>query len=181
MLVAPNFVMPNLDLEEIMRSLLETGKRTRQLWLTPDSLAFVARGREYRSEFHINPSYEVQYSIKGDLNLHYRTAEGEEKIAFVPEGSCLFQPPLVPHSPRFAPDSFQLVIERSRLPGEIDRFHWFCPNCDNFLHEESYTVDDYKVDPVSRAYDNFYGSEESRTCNKCHTVMPVPEQWVTKA
>ncbi|HWK61235.1 MAG TPA: 3-hydroxybutyryl-CoA dehydratase [Eoetvoesiella sp.] len=181
MLVAPNFVMPNLDLEAIMRSLLETGKRTHQLWLTPDSLAFVARGREYRSEFHINPSYEVQYSIKGDLNLHYRTPGGEEKVAFVPQGSCLFQPPFVPHSPRFAPDSFQLVIERARLPGEIDRFHWFCPNCDHFLHEEFYTVDDYKADPVSRAYDNFYGSEEFRTCKKCGTVMPVPEQWAAKA
>ena len=98
--------MPNVDLQGIMDHLTKTGKRTHQLWLTPDSMAFIARGREYRSEFHINPSYEIQYSIKGDLNLHYRTPEGAEKIAVVPEGSCLFQPPLVPHSPRFAPDAF---------------------------------------------------------------------------
>jgi 3-hydroxyanthranilate 3,4-dioxygenase len=166
--------MPNVELEKIMRHLIETGKRTHQLWLTPESLAFVARGREYRSEFHLNPSYEIQYSLKGDLNLHYRTPEGEEKIAFVPEGSCLFQPPLVPHSPRFATDSFQLVVELARVPGEIDRFHWFCPSCDNFLHEETYTVDDYRADPVSRAYDNFFNSVEFRTCKRCGTVMPAP-------
>ena len=158
--------MPNLDLEEVMRNLLKTGRRTQQLWLTPDSMAFIARGREYRSEFHINPSYEIQYSIKGDLNLHYRTADGVEKVDFVPEGWCLFQPPLVPHSPRFAPDAFQLVIERARKPGEIDRFHWYCQNCDNFLHEETYVVDDYRADPVTRAYENFYNSEEFRTCRK---------------
>ena len=97
----PSLKMPNVDLEGVMRQLTETGKRTQQLWLTTDSMAFIARGREYRSEFHINPSYEIQYSLKGDLHLHYRTEEGIEKIAHVPEGSCLFQPPLVPHSPRF--------------------------------------------------------------------------------
>ncbi len=168
--------MPNLDLEKIMRELLETGRRTKQLWLTSESLGFLARGREYRSEFHINPSYEIQYSVKGDLNLHYRTPEGKEEIAFVPEGSCLYQPGLVPHSPRFAPDSFQLVIERARVKGEIDRFHWYCPDCDNFLHEESWVVDDYSVDPVSRAYENFFKSEAFRTCSKCGTVAPAPDK-----
>jgi 3-hydroxyanthranilate 3,4-dioxygenase len=168
--------MPNVDLDVIMQHLTQTGKRTHQLWLTADSMAFIARGREYRSEFHINPSYEIQYSIKGDLRLHYRTPEGVEKIAVVPQGSCLFQPPRVPHSPRFAPDAFQLVIERARLRGEIDRFHWYCQSCDNFLHEETYMVDDYRTDPVTRAYENFYGSKEARTCKHCGTVMPAPDE-----
>jgi len=172
----PSLQMPNMDLEAVMRKLTETGKRTQQLWLTTDSMAFIARGREYRSEFHVNPSYEIQYSIKGDLNLHYRTEEGVEKIAFVPEGSCLFQPPLVPHSPRFAPDAFQLVVERARVAGDVDRFHWYCASCDNFLHEETYVVDDYKADPVTRAYENFYKSQDFRTCKRCGTVMLAPEK-----
>jgi 3-hydroxyanthranilate 3,4-dioxygenase len=170
----PSLQMPNVDLEGIMRRLTETGKRTHQLWLTADSMAFIARGREYRSEFHVNPSYEIQYSLRGDLSLHYRTEEGIEKVALVPEGSCLFQPPLIPHSPRFAPDAFQLVIERARVRGEVDRFYWFCPQCDNFLHEESYAVDDYRADPVTQAYRNFYDSEEFRTCKKCGTITPAP-------
>jgi 3-hydroxyanthranilate 3,4-dioxygenase len=116
----------------------------------------------------------VQYSLKGDLHLHYRTPEGEVKIAYVPEGSCLYQPPFVPHSPRFAPDAFQFIIERMRRPGEVDKFHWYCLNCGAFLHEETFVVNDYRLDPVSRAYDNFFRSEEFRTCKKCGTVMPAP-------
>ena len=72
--------------------------------------------------------------------------------------------------------SFQFVIERSRKPGEIDRFHWYCANCDNFLHEETYVVSDYKADPVTRAYENYYRSLEARTCKKCGTVEPAPDK-----
>lgn len=172
MVVMDKFEMPNIDLDGVVQHLKDTGKYTHQLWLNDHSLAFIARGRTYRSEFHINPSYEIQYSLIGDLDLHYRTPEGEEKISRVPQGSVLFQEPFVPHSPRFAPDAFQFIIERVRQPGEIDRFHWFCPDCDNFLHEESYVVDDYRKDPVGRAYDNYYTSLEFRTCNKCGTVAP---------
>lgn len=164
--------MPNLDLEAIMEELERTGRRTQQLWHNHESMAFVARGREYRNEFHLNPSYEIQYSLRGELRLHYRTPEGKEAVEVVPEGSCLYQPPMVPHSPRFAPNSFQLVIERPRMPGEIDKFHWYCTECDGLLHVETYTVDDYKADPVTRAYERLNASETARTCSHCGTVMP---------
>jgi hypothetical protein len=29
------------------------------------------------------------------------------------------------------------------------------------LQEETYVVDDYKADPVTRAYENFYGSKDA--------------------
>ena len=96
----------------------------------------MARGREYRSEFHINPSDEVMYPVKGDLKLHYRNEEGKEEIADVPEGSVIYTPAGTPHSPRFAPDAYLLVVERKRREGEVDRFQWFCPSCDALLHEE---------------------------------------------
>lgn len=168
------FDLPTIDFEKITRNLAETGGRTHTLWQQDGTLAFVARGREYRSEYHINPSYEVQHSIVGDLDLWCRTPEGKVEIHTVPEGSCLFQPPFVPHSPRFGPAAFQFIIERARLPGEIDKFHWFCPECDGFLHEEQFVVDDYRKDPVSRAYDNFFQSEEFRTCKACGHTMPAP-------
>jgi 3-hydroxyanthranilate 3,4-dioxygenase len=170
----PSIEMPNVDLEGIMRRLLETGKRTHQLWLTADSMAFVARGREYRSEFHINPAEEVMYMIKGEMRLHYRTPEGKEEVTVIPEGSAIHTPAGLPHSPRFPPDAFALILERKRRPGEIDRFHWFCPNCDHFLHEEQFSVTDYSADPVSQAYKRFFDNEEFRTCKSCATVMPAP-------
>jgi 3-hydroxyanthranilate 3,4-dioxygenase len=164
--------MPIAYIEQVARQIEERGGKVQALWQEPDSLVFVARGREYRSEFHINPSSEVMYMIKGDLALHYREPDGKEQIAHLKEGGALYLPPLVPHSPRFSPDSIQLVVERKRQPGEIDRFQWFCLKCDHFLHEEQFVVGDYNKDPVSNAYRNFYDSEVFRTCKKCGTILP---------
>ena len=166
--------MPIVDLLATGKQLADTGKRVSVLWQEPESLVFVARGREYRSEFHINPSDEMMYMIKGDMRLHYRTPEGKEEVAVVPERSTIYTPSGTPHSPRFPPDAFLLVIERKRRDGEVDRFHWFCPKCDAFLHEERFSVQDYRADPVSQAYKRFFDSEEFRTCKSCGEVMPAP-------
>ena len=166
--------MPLADLHAVADKLAESGKRVQVLWQQPGSLAFVARGREYRSEFHIDPSDEVMYMIRGEMNLHYRSPEGREDISVLKEGSAVFTAAGIPHSPRFPPDAFLLVMERMRREGEVDRFHWFCPECDSFLHEETFVVTDYRLDPVSKAYKNFFDSEEFRTCSSCGYVMPRP-------
>jgi len=92
----------------------------------------------------------------------------------VPEGSVIYTPAGTPHSPRFAPDAYLLVVERKRREGEIDRFQWYCPKCDELLHEERCEVKDYRDDPVSKAYQKLFDSEEFRTCKKCGNVMPKP-------
>ncbi len=166
--------MPIGDLNAIAAELAETGNRVKVLWQQPESLAFVARGREYRSEFHIDPVDEVMYMIKGEMNLHFRTPEGKEEITVLKEGCTIYTAAGIPHSPRFPPDAFLLVIERQRRDGEIDRFQWFCPECDHLLHEEQFVVSDYRSDPVSVAYRNFFESKEHRTCGRCSHVMPNP-------
>lgn len=166
--------MPIADLHAVAEELAASGQRVKVLWQKEESLVFVARGREYRSEFHIDPSDEVMYMIKGEMNLHYRMPDGKEEIAVLTEGSTIYTAAGIPHSPRFPPDAFLLVIERKRRDGEIDRFQWFCRECDNFLHEEQFVVSDYTTDPVSKAYQNFFDSEEFRTCGKCGTVMLAP-------
>ena len=165
--------MPIVSLLDEARRLAERRQRVSVLWQKADSLVFLARGREYRSEFHINPSDETMQMIKGDMRLHYRTAEEKEEIALIPEGSLIYTPAGVPHSPRFPPDAFALISERKRREGEIDRFHWYCRKCDALLHEESFIVRDYAEDPVSQAYQRFFGSAEFRTCKKCGDVMPA--------
>ena len=167
--------MPIEQLEAVSRHIVESGKVVSVLWQEPESLAFVARGRSYRSEFHINPSDEVMYMIKGEMNLHYLKPDGSEDIAVLKEGAIIHTPGGVPHSPRFPPDAFLLVIERQRKPGEIDRFQWYCPECRAFLHEEEFVVDDYAKDPVSKAYASFFDSEQFRTCKSCGHVMPRPD------
>lgn len=167
--------MPIVNLAEICRQLAASGRRVQVLWQHDDVLSFVARGREYRSEFHINPSDETMQMIRGEMRLHYRTPEGREEIAVIAQGAMIHTPAGTPHSPRFPPDAFALISERKRRPGEIDKFHWYCPNCDALLHEEQFVVDDYAKDPVSTAYRRFFESLEFRTCEQCGNVMPAPE------
>jgi 3-hydroxyanthranilate 3,4-dioxygenase len=168
----PNYKMPVVSLQERVQKLGDTGAFVSVLWQQPESLVFVARGRSYRSEFHINPSDEVMYQIKGEMRLHYRTPEGKEEVAVIPEGSAIHTPSGIPHSPRFASDAYALILERARRPGEIDVFQWYCPACDHLLHEERFGVGNYGEDPVSKAYRNFFFNEEHRTCKACGNVMP---------
>ena len=169
------FSMPIVNLAEISQQLAESGKRVRVLWQHNDILTFVARGREYRSEFHINPSDETMYMIKGEMSLHYRTPEDEEDVAVIGEGAMIYTPAGTPHSPRFPADAFALISERKRRAGEIDSFHWYCSRCDTLLHEERFIVNDYGDDPVSKAYQRFFESLEFRTCKQCGEIMPAPD------
>jgi 3-hydroxyanthranilate 3,4-dioxygenase len=166
--------MEAVDLRSVMAGIQASGRPNRVLWQAPDSIAFVARGREFRSEFHDDPSDEVMYMLKGDMRLHYRTPEGEEKVAVVREGEVIYCPAGTPHSPRFSPDAFVLVLERTRRGGEDDRFTWYCAQCGSQLHQSVKHVADYREDPVSRAYEEFYGSDAHRTCGRCGHLTPRP-------
>ena len=46
--------MPVADLNVVAEELAKTGGRVKVLWQEGESLAFVARGREYRSEFPVS-------------------------------------------------------------------------------------------------------------------------------
>lgn len=166
--------MRAVDLGQVTEAIGRAFKPINVLWQTPDSIAFVARGREHRSEFHVDPSDEVMLMIKGDMALHYRTPDGEEKVATIREGEILHCPAGTPHSPRFARDSYVLVLERRRRPEEHDRFLWFCAACGAQLYEAVRQVADWRADPVSEVYQDFYSAESHRTCGKCGHVTPRP-------
>ena len=102
------------DLNEVMQELAQTDRQVKVLWQEEESLAFVARGRDYRSEFHIDPSDELMYQLRGTTYLHYLTPQGKEEVAVLPEGSVLRIPAGTPHSPRSPSDAYALVIERKR-------------------------------------------------------------------
>src|SRR6266581_713366 len=122
-----------VSLAEVSEGIRKSVKPVSILWQAPDTIAFVARGRE---------------------------------IIYCPAG--------VRHSPRFSPDSFLLVLERRRRPGERDRFFWYCEKCHAELYQAVRHVADYREDPVSRVYDEFYSEESHRTCGKCGHVTPRP-------
>jgi 3-hydroxyanthranilate 3,4-dioxygenase len=166
--------MKAVNLERITEGIRKSVKPVSILWQAQDTIAFVARGRVGRSEFHSDPSDEVMYMIKGDMNLHYIDAGGAEKIAVIREGEIIYCPAGTPHSPRFPRDAFVLVLERKRRAGEQDKFAWFCEKCKAKLYESVKVVADYREDPVSRVYEEFYSEEKHRTCGKCGHVTAKP-------
>ena len=120
------FSMPIVRLLDEGRKLTETGRRVSVLWQHADTLVFLARGREYRSEFHINPSDETMHMIKGEMRLHYRTPEGKEEVAVISEGAIIYTPAGTPHSPRFPEDAFRADLrEKDVAPARSTDFNGF--------------------------------------------------------
>ena len=95
-----------------LNAIMDEGRQVTVLWQEDESLAFVANGRAYRSEFHVNPSAETMLQLRGEMRLHYLTPEGEEKVRVLKEGEYMYCPPGLPHSPRFPPGAFALITER---------------------------------------------------------------------
>ncbi len=162
-----------INLDEI----IQESKQVNVLWQENDSLTFIANGRSYRSEFHINPSHETMLQLRGEMHLYYLTPDGEQKVRVLKEGDFMYCPPGVPHSPRFPPGAFALNSERKRRSGEQDRFQWFCDRCNALVYEAIFEVHDYTQNPVSAAYREYYDSVEHRTCKACSYVMPTPEDY----
>jgi len=162
------------NLEQVIAELVASRRPVQVLWQERDMLAFVARGRAHRREFHVDPSDEIMQMLKGRMELHYLTPDGTRKVTAIEEGEVLHCPAGTPHSPRFAPEAYLLVIERRRKDGELDRFLWFCERCDAPLFETMRHVADYREDPVSGVYQEFYGSTANRTCRRCGHVAVRP-------
>jgi 3-hydroxyanthranilate 3,4-dioxygenase len=163
-----------IDLNKIVEDVKAEGKGRRVLWQDSDSIAFLSSGRKERWDFHIDPADEVTLQLTGVQHLVYRTADGQEQTSDIKAGQILLCPAGVPHSPRLEPDSWFIVFERKRRPGEIDYFKWFCRKCGEKVYETSAEVGDYRADPVGKVYHKFSSDEKLRTCKNCGDIIPVP-------
>jgi len=103
--------------------------------------------------------------------------DGKVRDIPIRAGQTFLLPPRVPHSPQRMPDSVGLVIERRRLPDELDGLLWYCAQCNAKLYEEFFKLHDIEQDfpPV---FDRFYSSVEHRTCKQCGHVNPAPSKYV---
>ena len=138
----------------------------RIIWEDSDFIAFVTRGPNSRTDFHIDPGDEIFYQLEGELNLHYMTPEQKHEIAVITEGELFLLPANVPHSPRRGEGSWTFVIERKRRPDEQDRFVWYCEKCGTKLYETTVRFDD-PTNAVKRANDSMKANKDLRTCPRC--------------
>lgn len=143
-----------------------------QVFEENDFIVMIVGGPNSRKDYHLDEGPELFYQIEGDMLLKV-IDDGEQKDLSIREGEMLLLPPRVPHSPQRFADTVGLVVERARLPHELDGFMWFCDNCANKLYEEFVYVDDI-VGQLPPIFERFYESTENRTCNRCGTVMEKP-------
>jgi 3-hydroxyanthranilate 3,4-dioxygenase len=141
-----------------------------QVFEEDDFIVMVVGGPNSRTDYHYDEGPEFFYQLEGDMLL--RTIRDGERVDIpIREGDILLLPPKVPHSPQRFAGTVGLVIERKRLPHELDGFMWFCDNCNHKLYEEYLYVTDI-VGQLPPIFERFYASADNRSCDRCGTVMP---------
>jgi 3-hydroxyanthranilate 3,4-dioxygenase len=156
------------------RHLLKPPVCNQQVFDDDDFIVMVVGGPNSRKDYHYDEGPEFFYQIEGEMLL--KTIQDDRQVDIpIREGEILLLPPKVPHSPQRFVDTVGLVVERRRLPHELDGFMWFCDTCHHKLYEEYVSLSDI-VGQLPPIFDRFYGSVENRTCANCGAVMPVPGQ-----
>ena len=143
-----------------------------QVFEENDFIVMIVGGPNSRKDYHVDEGPELFYMIEGDMLLKV-VADGEQQDITIREGEMLLLPPRVPHSPQRFTDTVGLVVERARLPHELDGFMWFCEECSNKLYEEFVYVDDI-VGQLPPIFERFWESDKNRTCTQCGAVMSRP-------
>ncbi len=167
--------LPVLNLRrwiEENRELLRPPVGNKMVWSDSEFLVMVVGGPNQRKDYHVEEGDEFFYQIEGDIVVRIMV-DGKPRDVEIKEGDMFLLPARIPHSPQRPADTVGLVIERQRKEGELDSLRWYCDNCLEIIHEASFQLEDLgkQLKPV---IEEFYASEELRTCNKCSAVMEVP-------
>ncbi|EWM19331.1 MULTISPECIES: 3-hydroxyanthranilate 3,4-dioxygenase [unclassified Kutzneria] len=152
--------------------LLRPPVNNKQMWQAQgDFIVQVVGAPNERTDFHVDPYEEWFYQFRGDMHVNLQTDEGIV-TQHVREGEMWLLPRNTPHSPqRPDPGSVGVVIERIREEGVLEKFQWYCLNCNHLVHEAELQVRDIVVD-LPPVFERFYADENLRKCGNCGTVHP---------
>lgn len=153
------------------KDLLKPPVNNKVIWEDSEFIVMVLGGPNRRRDFHVDPSDEIFYQLKGDCYVECITKEGKREVVTVKEGDVFLLPANVPHSPHRIADTIGLVIERKRKVGELEDFVWFCHKCNHEMFRVRIQLTNIETQ-VKAAIDSFNSSIESRTCKECGHVMP---------
>jgi 3-hydroxyanthranilate 3,4-dioxygenase len=142
-----------------------------------DVILFVSGGPNTRNDYHVNPTEELFYQLKGDIAVRIRPLDGSSPHdVVVREGELYLLPRWVPHRPQRPAGTAGLIAEFPRgvdaqgRPQE-DALRWYCPKCDVLVYEARWVLrkidEDLKI-IMERFWD---GPVERRTCRNCGTVI----------
>lgn len=138
-----------------------------QIWEDREFMVTVVGGPNSRRDYHINEGEEFFYQLEGTMVLRV-LENGRPKDLPIQEGEIFLLPPRVPHSPQRTANTLGLVLERKRLPHELDSFLWICQSCNSPLHQESIHLTNI-VTQLPEVFKNFYSKQEYAYCKNCGT------------
>lgn len=142
-----------------------------------DFIVMVVGGPNQRTDYHWDEGPEFFYQVEGEMVLRVQE-DGRARDIPIRAGEVFYLPPRIPHSPQRMPDSIGLVVERKRLPHELDGLLWYCERCNTKLYEEFFVLRDIEHD-FPAVFEHFYRSTEHRTCKGCGHLNPAPAKYRT--
>jgi 3-hydroxyanthranilate 3,4-dioxygenase len=140
------------------------------IWEDSQFTAMIIRGPNARRDFHVDPSDEIFYMLKGDMALEYIDGDGARQTAIIREGDLLLTPGNVPHSPHRPADTWGLVIERKRGPQDHESLIWYCEQCTAELHRVTMSALDIEAG-LKAALLGFDADQGLRTCKACGHIQ----------
>ena len=152
------------------RTAFEPPVGNKVIWDDSQFTAMVIRGPNARRDFHIDPSDEIFFMLKGAMTLE-TLENGTRRSRVIREGEMCLVPALTPHSPHRPADSWGLVIEVKRAPAQTESLVWLCDRCDAEIHTITLHVADIETQ-LKSAIEDFDASVELRTCPRCGHVQP---------
>jgi len=139
------------------------------VWKDGDFIVMVVGGPNVRNDYHYNETPEFFYQLEGDMVLKI-IDNGEFRDVPIKEGEIYLIPPKLRHSPQRFENTVGLVMEQKRPKGVLDALEWYCDNCKAMIYRESFELKDIVVQ-LPQIFDNFYSSDERRTCKQCNAYL----------
>ena len=137
-----------------------------------DVIVFVSGGPNTRNDFHINPTEELFYQLKGDIAVRIRPLDGSKPTdVVIKEGELYLLPKRVPHRPQRPKGTVGLIVEFPRPKGQFDGLRWYCPKCDELVCEVQWLLNKIDEDLRHIMHGFWDGPVVARTCSRCGYVI----------
>jgi 3-hydroxyanthranilate 3,4-dioxygenase len=142
-----------------------------------DSIVFVSGGPNTRNDFHVNPTEELFYQLKGDIAVRVRPLDGSKPHdVVIKEGEIFLLPRWVPHRPQRPAGTVGLIVEFPRGTDkqgrpQKDGLQWYCPKCDHLVYFPRFVMKKIDKD-LAVVMNGFWdGPVKRRTCKACGYVI----------
>src|SRR3989338_3721221 len=135
-------------------------------------------GPNTRKDYHLEMGEELFFQVKGSMVVE-AWEHGKRKSVEIKEGEVFVLPARVPHSPQRFANTLGLVIERERLPIEMDVLRYYVEGGekDDLLFQDFFHCHDLgtQLAPVIGA---FFASDAYKTGlpDPAHPIPPSPVQ-----